>query len=808
MMSRTILITLFAALMLCSGAVGADLYRVAVQSGTDAALLAKAEVEALVRIQDGYLVLADGEGLERLDKYGLTAQFLASDLTAEEIAVDGRLDRANVGSLPLLFEEDNLRVYRVDVHELETMPSPPQVFPVTPLKPTIDFAKPEPVDVAAMRTKAMADLDSLIAQVNKDSLTSYVETMQAFGVRLCGSAVYNQARDWYADQLTSFGYDSVVIDQFTSGNTYHNVYAVKVGSRFPDHQIVIGSHLDAVSSSPGADDNGSGSAAVLEIARILKDVETDMTFVFATFDAEEIGLVGSNNYADRALANGDNIVLMFNMDMIAHYENTNQAKLYHGTDVQYANIWQDLADSLVGITGNLMGSTSGSDHYPFQQNGYSVVFLHEQIFSTVYHSYQDSTTYMDFDYMTEMVKASLATVYYVNSTQGPRPSLEFEYPGGLPTALTPDVPNTFEVVVSALYEGTPVSGSGELHYAIDGGAYTSVAMTETSANHYDATLPALSCGQYLHYYVTAEELDEGEFRDPVDAQLAFPATDVVTVFEDDFDTDKGWTPEGSWARGTPTGGGGDHGSPDPTSGHSGTSVFGYNLSGDYGANMDETHLTSPSLNCTGLFNVTLDFWRWLGVEQPSYDHAYIRISNDGTSWNTIWENTEEVADGAWSEHTFDISEYADNQANVYVRYTMGETDGSWFYCGWNIDDVAITGYGCDLSPDSDSDGFPDATDNCPYFFNPLQEDTDEDGVGDACCCAGPSVGNVDGSADNLVTMGDLTVMIDALFISLVPIGCPSEGNIDQSVDGLITMGDLTVLIDALFISLDPLPGCP
>ncbi len=76
------------------------------------------------------------------------------------------------------------------------------------------------------------------------------------------------------------------------------------------------------------------------------------------------------------------------------------------------------------------------------------------------------------------------------------------------------------------------------------------------------------------------------------------------------------------------------------------------------------------------------------------------------------------------------------------------------------------------------------------------------------CCTGPSVGNVDGSPDNQVTMGDLTVLIDHLFISLAPLVCPEEGNVDMSLDGQVTMGDLTVLIDHLFISLAPLPACP
>ncbi len=80
--------------------------------------------------------------------------------------------------------------------------------------------------------------------------------------------------------------------------------------------------------------------------------------------------------------------------------------------------------------------------------------------------------------------------------------------------------------------------------------------------------------------------------------------------------------------------------------------------------------------------------------------------------------------------------------------------------------------------------------------------------GGSTCCTGPSVGNVDGSADNFVTMGDLTVLIDHLFISLAPLDCVAEGNVDLSTDGFVTMGDLTVLIDHLFISLNPLPPCP
>ncbi len=162
-------------------------------------------------------------------------------------------------------------------------------------------------------------------------------------------------------------------------------------------------------------------------------------------------------------------------------------------------------------------------------------------------------------------------------------------------------------------------------------------------------------------------------------------------YEWNMDTNPGWSTEGQWAWGQPTGGGGDHGNPDPTSGYTGNYVYGYNLSGDYAGNISEYDLTTNAIDCSELTDVSLKFYRWLGVEQPYYDHAYLRISNDGSSFTTIWENTAEVADDSWELQEFDISQYADQEATVYIQWVMGEADGYWHYCGWNVDDVEIWG---------------------------------------------------------------------------------------------------------------------
>ncbi len=162
-------------------------------------------------------------------------------------------------------------------------------------------------------------------------------------------------------------------------------------------------------------------------------------------------------------------------------------------------------------------------------------------------------------------------------------------------------------------------------------------------------------------------------------------------YEWTLDTDPGWTTEDDWAYGQPTGGGGQYGNPDPTTAYTGDNVYGYNLSGDYPNDLDESHLTTAAIDCSNLYNTSLRFWRWLGVETPDYDHAYVRASVDGSSWTTVWENTEEITDSAWTQMNIDISSVADDAETVYLRWTMGVTDGGWQYCGWNIDDIEIWG---------------------------------------------------------------------------------------------------------------------
>ncbi len=161
-----------------------------------------------------------------------------------------------------------------------------------------------------------------------------------------------------------------------------------------------------------------------------------------------------------------------------------------------------------------------------------------------------------------------------------------------------------------------------------------------------------------------------------------------------LDTDPGWSRQGQWAFGQPTGQGGtQHGFPDPTSGATGQNVFGVNLNGDYTA--DSTgpyYLTTAPLDFTGVQNVMIEFQRWLNTDFPPYAFADVSVSADGTNWTTIFSNDGgPVTDSAWTNCIYDISSIADNQPAVQVRWGYQATTNAFLYSGWNIDDIGFLG---------------------------------------------------------------------------------------------------------------------
>jgi len=221
---------------------------------------------------------------------------------------------------------------------------------------------------------------------------------------------HDMARDNIEAAFRSFGLDTSLDPFQWQGNTFYNVVGVKRGLVYPDRQYIIGAHFDSI-NVPGADDNATSVAGVMEIARVLAQYPFESTLVFIGFDIEEPGLIGSAHYA-QAHATED-IRGMVSMDLIAYNTNTNTCVIY-GRDASNP-IKTALRDAVAtysnGLTAEIRGPLNRSDHAPFEGQGKQACWLIEQDGlerNPCYHRLCDSVdtpNYIDYDYAVQLVRS-------------------------------------------------------------------------------------------------------------------------------------------------------------------------------------------------------------------------------------------------------------------------------------------------------------------------------------------------------------------------------------------------------------------
>jgi VCBS repeat-containing protein len=247
---------------------------------------------------------------------------------------------------------------------------------------------------------------------------------------------HDLARNNIFNYFENLGLDTS-LDPFTyNGGTYYNVVGVQPGTTRPDDIYILGAHYDSV-NNPGADDNASGVAAVMEAARVLSAYEFDATLTFIAFDREEQGLKGSTAYANAHAA--DHILGMISFDMIAYNPagaNHDMLRIYDG-DGADDPIMQEMLDAFNvlgygrGITAVDSGSISASDHAPFDQKGFEAVLLIEYgVWSNpYYHKTTDAVEtpgYIDYTFATSVTAGGVG---YIVSQSGLTP-------GNLPFAVS------------------------------------------------------------------------------------------------------------------------------------------------------------------------------------------------------------------------------------------------------------------------------------------------------------------------------------------------------------------------------------
>lgn len=231
-----------------------------------------------------------------------------------------------------------------------------------------------------------------------------------------GNAV---AQAYIEQKLTQFGYAPTVQVFSTTGG---NVIATKTGLLYPDEYVILCAHFDALPAgagpAPAADDDGSGTAALLEAARVLSDIPFAYSIVFGFWDEEEQGLVGSGFYAGAQAANDVVIKGVVNMDAIAYDGNADRKARVHVRPIANS---LSVSDTVVAVLDrynfdiDLIVTNPGatySDHASFWNEGYSAVLMIEEFTgdgNPTYHTQNDRVEFFDVPYYETLAKLSIAS---------------------------------------------------------------------------------------------------------------------------------------------------------------------------------------------------------------------------------------------------------------------------------------------------------------------------------------------------------------------------------------------------------------
>jgi hypothetical protein len=334
-----------------------------------------------------------------------------------------------------------------------------------------------------------ARLRAIVAPVSQAQLRHTIETLVSFGTRHTLSSQTDPKRgigaalEWtrgeFQRDLAACGNCLTIVDpseMFTGARVptptrVRDMVAIQRGTERPNDVVIIQGHIDSrvtdimnsTSDAPGANDDGSGTAAVLEAARVLSKQKFPGTIVYATLSGEEQGLYGGKVLADYAKAQGWNVVTVLNNDIIGNScgsdgvcdstharvlsegpRSQGQAELAAQThslggenDSPSRNISRyldSLADRLnIGLDVRQIWRTDrfgrGGDHIPFLEAGYPAARIsvavenyswqHQDLRIENGIRYGDTIDHVDFAYLAKMTKLNIAALAAIASAPPP-----------------------------------------------------------------------------------------------------------------------------------------------------------------------------------------------------------------------------------------------------------------------------------------------------------------------------------------------------------------------------------------------------
>lgn len=264
---------------------------------------------------------------------------------------------------------------------------------------------------------------SILENVSVESLYRYNYDLQNFSSRYIYSSTLNLSAEYIVDELSK-NPNVVVESQYfrVGGSWVRNVIAtIPSFNRANKTVYILGGHYDSYSNSnpltwaPGADDDGSGTVAAMEAARVLSPYKFNSTIILGAWTAEEIGLYGSRYYASNAADTGMDVGGMIQLDMIG-YDPGNFMALDVASNFESVwlmnEFWNSNVDYKIGLnlSTSINPNARGSDHAPFWDEGYPAIFGIESDFNDYYHTGQDTVDKMNFELVKKTTNASIATL--------------------------------------------------------------------------------------------------------------------------------------------------------------------------------------------------------------------------------------------------------------------------------------------------------------------------------------------------------------------------------------------------------------
>lgn len=284
-------------------------------------------------------------------------------------------------------------------------------------------------------------IDEMLEEISADSLRRTVVDLQNFGSRFALREGGNrEVAEYVAGRLNAYGIPAIVDTFYATGDHwiaghyeqwFYNVKGVlEAPNPMNDSIVIIGAHLDAIATtpnynilnvSPGADDNASGTAVMIEMARIFQHygLSPALTVNFMAYDGEELGLFGSVHDAWCRTDVNDKISIMLNNDMVSYQPDDDWKLTLHWYEnaidlaeraADICSQYTDIEPIIPSLSEN--GDARNSDSHAYYEYGFRPVFAIEHTFSTSYHTDHDVADSNNYDYLAHVARYNLGMLYH------------------------------------------------------------------------------------------------------------------------------------------------------------------------------------------------------------------------------------------------------------------------------------------------------------------------------------------------------------------------------------------------------------